>query len=233
MSVRILSVLFFFVLCTHTTSANATALEQYNELQGTLTNLEATVLACVALSQDSEILLAEALDMKDIADQVRQAQANVQAIEDPSEAVALMLAEYDEDLEAQKKVQMQEKAAALVEITADKQEKLYGSFTNTVQIVMYITDMVPQFLEIGTAILNFGMALANPMDAIAFSQAGYKPKVVKKAIDSRFGNIKAASNAFDASAKANKELLKSIFDKHKLEAPAVEAPKAIESASEM
>ena len=233
MTIRILSVLFLLVMSVHTTSANATALEQYNELQATLTRLEATVLACVALSQDSEILLAEALDMKEVADAVRQAQANVQAVEDPTEAVALMMSEYNEEAEAEKQALMQQKAAELVEITADKQEKLYGSFTNTVQIVMYITDMVPQFLEIGTAILNFGMALANPMDAIAFSKAGYKPKVVKKAIDARFGNIKAASNAFDTSAKANKDLLKSIFDKHKLDEPAVEAPKAIESASDL
>jgi len=232
--IRIVSALFLLLTVNlYAAQANATALEQYNELRATLAGVEATILACVALSQSSEILLAEALDMKEIADEVRQAQANIQAVEDPSEAVALMVESYDEDLQAQKQADMQAAAEALVELTAEKQEKLFGSFTNTVQIVMYITELVPQFLNIGTGIANFGMALANPMDAIAFSQAGYKPKVVKKEIDSRFANIKAASNAFDTSAKANRDLLKSIFDKHKVEAPAVAAPEAVETSSDL
>ena len=128
MKIRIVSALFLLLTVNlYAAQANATALEQYNELRATLAGVEATILACVALSQSSEILLAEALDMKEIADEVRQAQANIQAVEDPSEAVALMVESYDEDLQALKQADMQAAAEALVELTAEEMEPEVGA----------------------------------------------------------------------------------------------------------
>ena len=227
------------VMCSHHTS-QASPLESYTELHQTLSGMEGLVWTCLGLSKDSEALLFDSLQMKDLADESRQARANLDSEEEPSEKIEKLVGdETDEERAARQEQEDEKRARARAELetiaalSAEQQELLFASFVNTVHIIMYVTDLIPQTIQVGMGIVNFATSLANPIGALEFSKAGFKPKVVKAQLDSRFKGVDLLTKEFDRTSKANKLLLDDIFAKYKLDPPKVEPPKTEETASEL
>jgi len=240
----------------------ANPLSEYTDLQRALAGYEFTLVQVLSLAADSEILLMQALDLKEEADEARISKKNLESME-PTDAVG-EVAKFDcseddgkkkkkkkkmkpaeeEEAAAAKKARdeycadekaknelVQARAAEVKELNQEQQGYLFKGFMNTVWVVAHFVTLVPQTVQIGASMTTFVLSLANPMDAIGFAAAGYKPNVVKEQLDTRFNNIKVVSKAFDEKAKRNEALFKDIMKRLDLKEPKVEAAPALKEES--
>jgi hypothetical protein len=204
----------------------------YKGLAASISNSEDILFQILVLGQTSEIHLLTALGMKDLATAAKKKKKNLKSAESKSAAIAAVSAE-DPAVDKAKNKALAAAAGEQREFSAAQEEALFEGFLVGVQVVFSVVNLVQATINIGTSMVSFGLSLANPMDAVAFSKAGYKPKVIKADLDSRFGAIKSVMSRIDKQAKVNDKTFKKIMKVNKLKPPKAGKPKALEASSEM
>jgi hypothetical protein len=204
----------------------------YKGLAASIGRSEDILFQILVLAQTSEIHLLTALDMKDLATLAKKKKKNLTSAESKSAAIAAVAAE-DPEADKAKNEALAAAAGEQREFTDAQQEALFDGFLVGIQVVFSVVNLVKATINIGTSMASFIMSLANPMDAMAFSKAGYKPKVIKADLDSRFGAIKSVMGRIDKQAKVNDKTFKKIMKVNKLKPPKVGKPKALEASSDM
>ena len=213
-------------------SSGGGPLAAYKSLAASISHSEDILFQILVLAQTSEIHLLTALDMKDLATDAKKKKKNLTSAEDNSAAIAAVAAEDPEAGKAKDEA-LAAAAGEQREFSEAQQEALFEGFLVGIQVVFNVVSLIQAVVKVGTSMASFVMSLANPMDAVAFSKAGYKPKVIKADLDARFGAINSVLKRIDKQAKNNDKTFKQIMKVNKLKPPKAGKPKALEASSEM
>ena len=213
-------------------SSGGGPLAAYKSLAASISHSEDILFQILVLAQTSEIHLLTALDMKEFATDAKKKKKNLTSAESKTAAIASVAAE-DPDADKAKQEALAAASGEQREFSQAQQDALFEGFLVGVQVVFNVVKLVQAVVQVGTSMASFIMSLANPMDAVAFSKAGYKPKVIKADLDARFGAIKSVLDRIDKQAKSNDKTFKQIMKVNKLKPPKAGKPKALEASSEM